>query len=57
MPKKKKKGKSSAPRQIIFEVKPYGIHSLQKFLNEKIENAKRVSEGTQTTETFTAQNL
>ena len=37
------------PNQRIFEVRPFGIHSLENFLENKIKKASRTSQGTQTT--------
>jgi len=45
-----KKSKVHVQQERVIKVMPYGLHSLQNFLETKINKQKRVSEGTQTYE-------
>lgn len=43
---KPKKAKATPAPNITFTLKPYGISSLENFLQSKIEKAKRTHQGT-----------
>jgi len=50
--KKRKSQNLNVPmHKKVFEIKPFGIGCLEKFLDQKISKATRTNIGTQTTET------
>ena len=42
----KKKNSKSRGKNIVINVKPYGINTLEKFLDDKINQNRRTSQGT-----------